>query len=172
MTWKSSVEIPPTEQEVYIDFTSSVLRLGGNKETGTVTISISLHDRHMSAQWANDMVSLLNEKVREQVSTEAERSIEYLKGELDNASSVELRQAINRLIEAQIQTIMLANVRRDFVFRVIDPAIAPDANRFVSPRRVLLAFLGLVFGGFVGLSFALTREALHSGGRASATTGS
>jgi hypothetical protein len=105
---------------------------------------------------------MLNQKFREYVAAEAERSIEYLYGELEKASSVELRQVIHRLIETQIQTIMLTNVRKDFVFRVIDPAAAPDADYYVWPRRVLLAFIGLVLGGLIGLVIAAVREAVRA----------
>ena len=137
-----------------------------NKDTGTIAVSIDLKDRFVAAQWANSIVSLLNEKVRDRVAAEAQRSMSYLSGELDKASSVELRQVIHRLIEAQIETIMLANVRKDFVFRVIDPAVVQDADYYVSPRRVLLAFIGLLFGGFLGLCIAAFRDAMRAGARA------
>ena len=86
----------------------------------------------------------------------------YLNNELEKARTVELRQVIHRLVETQIETIMLVNVRKDFVFRVMDPAVVQDVKRFVSPRRVLLAFIGLIFGGFLGLSIALVREAVSA----------
>lgn len=92
--------------------------------------------------------------------------MKYLNGELESASSVELRQSIHRLIEAQVQTIMLANVRQDFAFRVIDPAVVQDADHYVSPRRALLAFMGIVLGGFLGLSISLVREAMRAAAKA------
>jgi len=141
-----------------------------NKDTGTITVGIDLKDRSIAAQWANGIVSLLNEQFRKQVAAEAQRSTNYLNGELDKTSSVELRQVIHRLIESQIQTIMLANVRKDFVFRVIDPAVVQDADYYVRPRRALLAFLGLVVGGVLGLSTVLIRDALRAAARVQATT--
>ena len=165
-TWKSSVKSIPSDQDTYIYFTTSLMDVAENKDTGTIAVSIDLKDRFVAAQWANSIVSLLNEKVRDRVAAEAQRSMSYLSGELDKASSVELRQVIHRLIEAQIETIMLANVRKDFVFRVIDPAVVQDADYYVSPRRVLLAFIGLLFGGFLGLCIAAFRDAMRAGARA------
>jgi uncharacterized protein involved in exopolysaccharide biosynthesis len=167
-SWSSSVEEPPSEHDTYLRFTRSVLSVNENPDSGIVTVGISLSDRLVAAEWANSVVRLLNEKFREFVATEAQRSIEYLYGELEKASSVELRQVIHRLIETQIQTIMLTNVRKDFVFRIIDPAVAPDTDRVESPRRVLLAFVGLVLGGFIGLFIALVREALRAARRVEA----
>jgi uncharacterized protein involved in exopolysaccharide biosynthesis len=160
-SWREG-EFVPSEQDIYLRMVESVLSVSTNKDSGIVRIAVSLHDRLVATEWANEIVRMLNQKFREYVAAEAERSIEYLYGELEKASSVELRQVIHRLIETQIQTIMLTNVRKDFVFRVIDPAAAPDADYYVWPRRVLLAFIGLVLGGLIGLVIAAVREAVRA----------
>lgn len=160
-SWRPGKYVP-SEQEVYLRVVESVLRVSQSKDSGIITVAVSLNDRLAAAQWANEIVRMLNQKFREYVAAEARRSIEYLYGELEKASSVELRQVIHRLVETQIQTIMLTNVRKDFVFRVIDPAVAPDADYYVWPRRVLLAFIGLVLGGFLGLGIAVVSEAVRA----------
>jgi uncharacterized protein involved in exopolysaccharide biosynthesis len=162
-TWRGSPEAVPSKQDAYIDFTSSVMGVSENRDSGIITVTIKLRDRNLAARWANDIVSMLNQEFRDRVSSEAQRSMEYLEEELEKASSVELRQVIHRLIESQIQTITLTNVRKEFVFRVIDPAVAPDQDHYVSPRPVLYAFIGIVIGGFLGLCVAAFREAMHKG---------
>lgn len=169
-TWKTSTRTPPSFQRAHLLFTTSVLSVREDKETGTIRISMKLKDRFAAAEWANAIVSQLNETFRQQVAAESQKSIDYLNGELENASSVELRQSIHRMIEAQIQSIMLANVRKDFVFRVIDPAVVSDADNNVSPRRVLLAFVGLIIGGLLGLGFVLIRDASRAGARAESSS--
>ena len=161
--WTVPAGAAPSSQDTYIDFTSSVMGISEDTTSGIISVTIRLADRFIAAQWANDIISMLNEEFRNRVSAEAQRSMEYLEEELEKASSVELRQVINRLIESQIQTITLTNVRKEFVFRVIDPAMASDANRFVSPRPVLYAFIGLLFGGFLGLCIAALLAALRKG---------
>lgn len=167
-TWLVPEDERPSEQDTHLLMTRSILSVDENPDSGIIAIGVSLPDRFVAADWSNAVVHLLNEKFREFVAEEAQRSIEYLYGELETASSVELRQVIHRLIETQIQTIMLTNVRKDFVFRVIDPAAAPDADHVVAPRRVFLAFFGLIFGGFIGLSVALVIEALRAARRVEA----
>jgi len=159
--WKPGSDAP-SEQDRYRRFVEGVLSTEEDQQTGIIMVAISLNDRVVAAEWANEIVRLLNEKFREHIAVESQSSIEYLYGELEKASSVELRQVIHRLIETQIQTIMLTNVRKDFAFRVVDPAVAPDADYYVSPRRVLLAFVGLIIGGFLGLGIALFREAMRA----------
>ena len=121
--WKAGRRAP-SEQDRYRRFVESILKVAENKQTGIIRVAIELDDRAVASKWANEIVRLLNEKFREYVAAEAQRSIQYLYNELETASSMELRQVIHRLIETQIQTIMLTNVRKDFVFRVVDPAVA------------------------------------------------
>ena len=164
--WSESADAAPSNQDMYIKFVTSVMGVSEDEDTGTVSVSIELDDRFLVAQWANNIVSMLNEKYRNRVSAEAQKSITYLYQELGKARLVELRQVIPVLIQDQIETIMLANVRQEFVFRVIDPAVVQDADRIVKPRRAIIAFIGLLFGGFLGLSVAAVREAIRAGARA------
>ncbi len=163
--WRVPADEVPSDQDVHIYFTAAVLGIAEDETTGTVAVRITLSDRVLVAQWANDIISTLNEKFRNRVSAEAQKSIEYLYEELEKASLVELRQVIPRLIEGQIETIMLTNVRKEFVFRVIDPAVVQDEDHNVSPRRALIAFIGLLFGGFVGTGVAAFRDAMRAGAR-------
>ena len=54
--------------------------------------------------------------------------VEYLNQELEKTNVAELRQAIYRLIEAQIKQKTLARLRDEYVFRVLDPAAPPDSD--------------------------------------------
>ena len=58
--------------------------------------------------------------------------------------------AINSLIESQINKIMLANVRKDYAFQVIDPAMSPSADSQLRPNRPLIVAVGIVLGFFTG----------------------
>jgi uncharacterized protein involved in exopolysaccharide biosynthesis len=60
-----------------------------------------------------------------------------------------------QLIEEQTKTIMLANVRQDYVLEVIDPAIVPEEE--AQPRRALICVLTTLLGGFLAVIFVLIR---------------
>ena len=167
--WKVP-DAAPTRQDAYLLFTQSIMRASENEDAGTISVTIELEDRFIVAQWANNIVNMLNENFRNQVSAEAQKSMIYLNEELEKSSSVELQQAIHRLIEAQIETIMLTNVRKEYVFRIIDPAVVQDEDHYVSPRRALLTFFGLLFGGFIGLCIAAIRDAMRAGGSVQPST--
>ena len=51
---------------------------------------------------------------------------------------------------------MLANVRQEYAFRVIDPATAPEKRSW--PNRTLLALLGAFAGFVVGTFLVFVRS--------------
>jgi uncharacterized protein involved in exopolysaccharide biosynthesis len=117
-------------------------------DNGVVTMSIEWTDPDQAAGWANELVQRLNDKLRTRAIDEANQTIDYLNKELEKTRTVEVQQAIYFMIENQINARTMANVRSEFSFKVISPAIAPDDDRFVSPNRPLLFFIG-IFGGLV-----------------------
>jgi LPS O-antigen subunit length determinant protein (WzzB/FepE family) len=75
----------------------------------------------------------------------------FLEKELQSSSTVEARDAISRLIEAQVKERMLANVTPDYSFRVVDKAIPADRDDPVKPQKALLIAVGVLLGLVVGL---------------------
>ena len=72
---------------------------------------------------------------------------------------MELQQSIYELIEEQIKRIMLANVRDEYAFQVVDPAAIPDNRYFVRPKRIFIVIVGTLLGAFAGIFAAF---AAHS----------
>lgn len=153
-TWKVP-EDAPTMMDGLRLLEDGVMSVSRDRRTGLITVAIEWHDRHKAAAWANLLVQRVNELLRKQAIEEAEHSIEFLNKELERTTVVDLRQAISRLTEAQINRIMMANVRPEFAFRVVDPATVPDAKYKVRPRRLVILMFGAFLGGAVGVLVAL-----------------
>jgi uncharacterized protein involved in exopolysaccharide biosynthesis len=49
---------------------------------------------------------------------------------------------------------MLANVSEEYIFKVIDPAVAPDEDQYVWPNWALLILGSMVLGSMIGVSVA------------------
>lgn len=120
-----------------------------DKKTGLLTLAVEWKDPELAAQWANLLVSRINEILRKNAIDQAQKSMDYLKRELEKTSVVELQQGIYRLIEGQVNKIMLANVREDYAFKVVDPAVIPREKS--KPRRFLIVVLGLAVGVTLGV---------------------
>ncbi len=133
-----------------------------NSATGLVTLRIDWVDPQEAADWANEMVRAVNERTRQQVIGESENRIRYLNDQLENTSAVELRKVLYGLIEKEIQETALAHTRTDFAFRVIDPAVAPNADDHVAPNRPMFVALGLMIGALAGLLLAALRESYRA----------
>ncbi|MEM7432708.1 MAG: hypothetical protein AAF351_12350 [Pseudomonadota bacterium] len=155
--WKEPGEDAPSLEDGFREFDQDIRSIASDRESGLVTLSITWSDRNQAADWANHLVSRANSVIRARAIDEYQRSIEYLNNELENTKVVGVRQAIYSVIESQIEQVMLANVRTDYAFKVLDPAVAPDVDDFATPSRPLFALAGLVFGLLAALGFAISR---------------
>jgi uncharacterized protein involved in exopolysaccharide biosynthesis len=140
-------------------FKSNIRSVSENPKTGLVTISIAWRDPRLAAQWANDLVRVTNETLRDKAIAESERNISYLNGQVSNTNVVELRNALYMLMEAEIKKEMLARGSESYALKVIDPAVAPE--RQSSPRPVLLIILGALGGVAMAIVGVLSRERLR-----------
>ena len=100
---------------------------------------------------------------------EAQRSIDYLRREIKKTELVGVQTVIYRLVETQINNIMLAEVRDEYAFRVIDPAVAALPDDYVRPKPLLMAiaaaFLGLGLGVFLAtMALLIARNRLERQG--------
>lgn len=147
----------PTFNKAYMMFSKKVRSISEDKNTGLITLSIQWKDPVLAAKWANQMVNRLNNLMRQKAIDEAQKSVAYLNKELEKTSVVELQQAIYSLIESQINNIMLANVRNEYSFKIIDPAVPPDNNDFVKPRRALMIIIAFIMSSFFAVFIAFFR---------------
>jgi uncharacterized protein involved in exopolysaccharide biosynthesis len=86
----------------------------------------------------------MNDRLRERALLEAETNVAYLQGELGATSVVTLQQSIGRLLESELQKLMLARGSEEFAFKVVDPAQVPLEH--ARPRRTLIAIIGTMLG--------------------------
>jgi uncharacterized protein involved in exopolysaccharide biosynthesis len=162
-TWVRDVEPPkapaPSAQEAHKAF-SSILGVSQDKQTGYVSVSIEHQSPVVAAQWVNWLVEDVNAAVKAQDVSEAEKSIEYLKQQVANTSLADLQAMFFELIQSQTETVMLAEVRPEYVFKTIDPAVVPEEKS--KPSRALICVLGTLLGGMLGVVIVLIRHYARS----------
>jgi LPS O-antigen subunit length determinant protein (WzzB/FepE family) len=151
--WKDGLESTPTDATAYQYFDEHVRSIVQDKKTGLISLRIDWIDREQAAIWANKLIEQLNTEMRNRSIAKAGVSIEYLNKELVNTLDIGTRDAINRLIEAQVKQRMLANVTKEYVFRIVDRATAPDKSDILRPNRTRLIFIGPIVGFVFGVSF-------------------
>src|SRR6185503_13921362 len=144
--WKGDPKNWPTPARAVKYFDQRIRTITRDKLSGLVTVSVDWKDPELAASWANALVQRLNAEMRVRAIERTNGAVAFLEKELGATSAVETRQAINRLMEAQINQRMLANVTEEFAFRVVDPALLPDKSDIIRPKKVLLALTGPVVG--------------------------
>ena len=151
----------PTLHDAYRKFTTTILSIEEDSRTEVIQLKILWKNPKVAADWANSLIDQVNFDIRQRMIADSNKSIDYLEQELLDTSIVQLKQSIYRLIESQIHTIMLAETRSDYAFRIIDPAIPADTDQFVRPKRLQMvlgsALLGLGFGIFI----TIFRDIIH-----------
>ena len=163
-TWVRDVDLPkrpkPSLLEAHDEF-MDILSVSEDTQTGYVTVSVDHHSPVVAAHWVNWLVEDVNAAVKAQDVAEAEKSIEYLKEQVANTSLADLQAIFFELIQSQTETVMLAEVRPEYVFKTIDPAVVPEEKS--EPNRALICILGVLFGSGLGIAVVLIRHHLRSG---------
>jgi len=150
--WTRTVGAPrkatPSLQEAYDEFVQ-LMAVREDRDSGFVTVSIEHYSPTVAKQWVDWLVADINQTIMEQDVSEAQQTIEYLTKQIAMTSMADLQSIFYRLIEEQTKTVMLANVASEYLFRTVDPAIAPEMK--VRPQRALIVLLGGFLGGLLGI---------------------
>ena len=145
---RAPLESKPSAQESLVEF-REILAVSEDNETGFITISVEHLSPIVAQQWVTWMVNDVNEEMMLDATAEAQQSIDYLTDQLKNTQVVALEEVFYSLIEEQTKTIMLANSRPEYLFKTIDPAVAPEERS--SPSRALICVLGTLLGGMLSV---------------------
>jgi uncharacterized protein involved in exopolysaccharide biosynthesis len=162
--WSVTGSDVPTLADAFEEFDSDVRRVTEDKTTGLITVAIRDRDPARVAEWANDLVAEADSQLRQRALRDAQFTIAFLEKELLENNVLEVRQAVAQVLEAEINKATLANGRAEYAFRVVDPAVTPEADEFVWPNRPLIIALGIVLGLGLGFAYVLLRDDLARDG--------
>lgn len=161
-TWvrkpKPFQSVKPSALEVHKEFRKK-FTVNQEKASGMVKVSLEHYSPVLAKEWLMQLVKDLNNEIRVRNVTEAESSIAFLQQQLKATDIADVRTMLYSLIEEQTKTLMLANVRDEYVLKVVDPAVVPEEKS--GPMRslivVLSAFLGSILAIFI-VFFTLRRR--------------
>ena len=158
--WKSSLlSAQPDIRDGVRYFDKKILGVREDRKTGFITLSIDWTDPKVAAVWANLLVERLNARMRSRALAQSETNVAYLKEEMARSNIVTLQQSIGRVLENELQDLMLARVNKEYSFKVIDPAEVPKWRVF--PQRVLLVSLSFIVSLIISSVFFVTRYAIQ-----------
>jgi len=145
--WIRKVNFPlqkiPSNQEAYEHY-KNILSINEDKKTGFVKLSISHPSPYIAKEWTDIIILQINESMKEIDKKESINSINFIEEQLETTKLAELRNALSKMLEKQIQVLMLTSASEGYVFKVISSPVAPE--RKSKPSRALICILGTFFG--------------------------
>ena len=150
---------PPTLEAAARLFMGKVRTITQDRKTGLIKVTVEWYSPELASAWANGLVDTVNDRLRAVAIRDADLSIEYLNKELAKTTVVEMQHAIYQVMEDQVQRAMLANVTREYAFKVIDRAVTPVQK--AGPLRGILTLVGAGVGLFLGIFIVFVRRALR-----------
>ena len=145
----------PSVLETYEEF-MKLLSISQDKATSMVKISVEHYSPYLAKIWVDSLVKSINDEMRNRELIEAQKSIDYLTNQVDGTNIADVRTMLFSLIEEQTKTVMLANVREEYIFKTVDPAVA--AEKKAKPARALICVLAMILGIILATLIVLLRH--------------
>ena len=156
--WVRQVKAPfkpePSSQEAYKEF-KKIVSTSQDKTSSMVTISVKHYSPEIAKQWVDWLIDAINEEMKTRDLSEAQKSISYLEQQLTKTRLNDLQNVLFEIIEEQTKTIMIAEVREQYAFKTIDPALVSEVKS--APNRPFLCILGVLLGGVVSIIIVVIR---------------
>jgi uncharacterized protein involved in exopolysaccharide biosynthesis len=145
----------PTDWDLVKAFRENHLSVSESKDTGMLTLSIKSLSPTAAKEWATQLIADINEHMRREDVGTSEARITYLESKLRETNIAGMQQVFYQLIESETRTVMLANAQPEYVFKTVDPAVAPQEKS--EPKRALIAVLAVMLGGMLGVFVVFVR---------------
>jgi hypothetical protein len=126
-----------------------------------IKVSLEHYSPELAAQWLSLLIKDINEEIRQRDLREAERSIVYLNKQIEETNKADVKATLFSLVEEQMKTKMLANVRSEYVFKTIDPPVVPEMK--AKPMRALIVVASVILGFMFSCLIVLFRHVYKSG---------
>jgi len=163
-TWVRKVNPPfqpePSLLEAHDAFMDN-FSISQDKLTKMIKVSLEHYSPELAAQWLSLLIKDINEEIRQRDLREAERSIVYLNKQIEETNIADVKATLFSLVEEQMKTKMLANVRSEYVFKTIDPPVVPEMK--AKPMRALIVVASVMLGFMFSCLIVLFRHVYKSG---------
>lgn len=150
--------VVPTDGEAS-DVFDDMLTVTEDTGSGTVSVAMEFRNPALAQRWATGYVALANEDIRGRAIRDATNAYAYLNRKAEETTATGVRDAIFRVMETQLETLALANVRQEYAFMTVDAAQLPEERSH--PIRPLVILLALFLGFFAASFWALLSEQMR-----------
>ena len=132
-----------------------MLTVSVSKDTGFLKISVEHISPVFAKQLIDEIVKEINLQFRNKKYEESSRALEYLEKKFQSTSLMPMKNSINQLISANLETQMMSDINKDYALSFIENSYIPE-NKF-RPNKALICILGTIVGFFMSLIIVLFR---------------
>ena len=136
-----------------------ILKVTNNVKENTIVITADFRDPELAAKIVEYAMKTLTDFMSSEAKRVATTNRIYLEQQLGTTMDPFIKQKTYNLIAEQIETAMMAEVKENFAFKVIDPPLAPDKK--IKPKRSQMVMLSFVVALFIGIFVAFFLEYLE-----------
>tara|TARA_B100000925_G_scaffold291687_1_gene280773 strand:- start:1511 stop:2422 length:912 start_codon:yes stop_codon:yes gene_type:complete len=140
-SWIEGIE-PPSKQETYEAYLSLIAVF--KTEGGFLELSFM----HESPIFAKNILDIVIDEINflesKKDKEETLKAIEYLNDQARLTSVETVKQTIYTILESQMEKLMTANIKSDYLIEVIDAPYIPEKK--FKPSRALMVILATFFG--------------------------
>ena len=125
----------------------------------SITISAEFDDPIIAANLVNYFLAALSDHMSSEAKRVAAINKKYLEEQLLQTADPFIKQKIYNMIAQQLETSMMAEVKENFSFKVIDPPKVPDLK--IKPKRAQMVMIAFIMALFMGVFVAFFLEYLE-----------
>jgi hypothetical protein len=158
-SWKTDGDksLEPTDWSAFKKFRTMVV-FEERKDSPVIMATLSYYSPDIAAIWLNSLIAAINKKIQNIDVEETQLSIKYLEGKIEQTDLVELKDVFYELMQQQIKTLMLAEIRKEYVLKKVGPIKTPESK--FKPKRMVVVILGTILGLLLALMLIATKPML------------
>jgi len=136
----------------------SRVKIAQDNVSNFYSISMTHESPYIAKEMLENLVNELNKLMQQKAIASSELNVQYLQRELSNVNNLDFRQTLLKLVEAELQQVMIARVHQDFVFIIEDPAVLKMQHSY--PNYFLMLIISIFIGFGFGCCCVLLRDKL------------
>lgn len=139
-----------------IRYLNDTLRVSPRQKDNIVEVSMQFRDPEKASAIVNMALLELNNYMSSEAKRVADTNRKYLESQLEKTADPFIKSKIYALIAQQVEKSMMAEVKENFAFKVLDPPKIPD--RKVKPKRAMMVVLAFIVSLFLAVSIVFAKE--------------
>lgn len=139
---------------------NTIYKARDNKRDGIIELSVEFKDPEISARILTYILTELTDYMSSEAKRVADTNKKYLESLIDKNSDPLIKQKIYAMIARQIEISMMAEVKENFAFKILDPPKTPDMK--IRPRITMNIMLSFIMSLVGGICLAFIMEHIKS----------